>query len=58
MLLPNMLGLNLWKASKGKTILNDFIKIVNQSNCIPDKLWFDQGRELYNKLMQEVVRQW
>ena len=46
------------KASKGKTILNDFIKIVNQSNCIPDKLWFDQGRELYNKLMQEVVRQW
>ena len=38
---------------KGKTVLNAFIEIVNESNCKPNKLWVDQGREFYNKLMQE-----
>ena len=38
---------------KGKTVLNAFIKIVNQSNHKPIKLWVDQGREFYNKLRQE-----
>ena len=37
----------------GRTVLNAFIEIVNESNCQPNKLWVDQGRELYNKLMQE-----
>ena len=32
---------------------NAFIKIVNESNHKPNKLWVDQERELYNKLMQE-----
>ena len=41
------------KDKKGKTVLNAFIKIVNESNCKPNKLWVDQGREFYNKLMQE-----
>ena len=27
------------------------MEIVNESNCKPKKLWVDQGRELYNKLM-------
>ena len=29
------------------------MEIVNESNCKPKKLWVDQGRELYNKLMPE-----
>ena len=32
---------------------NDFIEIVNGSNCKPNKLLVDQWREFYNKLMQE-----
>ena len=41
------------KEKKGKTVLNAFIEIVNESNRKPNKLWVDQGREFYNKLMQE-----
>ena len=41
------------KDKKGKTVLNAFIEIVNESNRKPNKLWVDQGREFYNKLMQE-----
>ena len=29
------------------------MEIVNESNCKPNKLWVDRGREFYNKLMQE-----
>ena len=38
---------------KGKTVLNAFIKIVNESNRKPNKLWVDQEREFYNKPIQE-----
>ena len=38
---------------KAKTVLNSLMEIVNECNCKPNKLWFDQGREFYNKLMQE-----
>ena len=41
------------KDKKGKTVLNAFIEIVNESNQKPNKLWLDQGRELYNKIMQD-----
>ena len=41
------------KDKKGKTVLNAFIEIVNESNRKPNKLWVDQGREFYKKLMQE-----
>ena len=27
------------KDKKGKTILNPFVEIVNESNCKPNKLW-------------------
>ena len=40
------------KDKKSKTVLNVFIEIVNESNREPNKLWVDQGREFYNKLMQ------
>ena len=39
------------KDKKGKTVLNAFIEIKNESNWKPNKLQFDQGREFYNKLM-------
>ena len=33
------------KDKKGKTVLNAFIEIVNESNRKPNKLWIDQGGE-------------
>ena len=41
------------KDKKDKTVVNAFIEIVNETNCKPNKLWVDQRREFYNKLMQE-----
>ena len=43
----------LFQDKKGKTFLNAFIEIVNESNHKPNKLWIDQGRAFYNKHMQE-----
>ena len=53
MILLIMCGLKLSKIKKSKTVLNTFIEIANESNRKPNKLWVDQGREIYNKLMQE-----
>ena len=56
----NMHGLNKpLKDKKRKRVLNAFIKIVDKSNCKPNKLWVDQGREFYNKkqTFARVVRQ-
>ena len=41
------------KDKKGEIVFNAFIERVNEYNRKPNKLWFDQGREFYNKLMQE-----
>ena len=35
------------KDKKAKIVLNAFIETVNESNCKPNKLWVDQGREFY-----------
>ena len=43
------------KYKNGRTVFNDFIKLVNESNHKPNKLWIDQGREFYNKRMQECL---
>ena len=40
------------KDENGKTVLNAFIKMLNESNGKPNKLWVDKGREFYNTLMQ------
>ena len=40
------------KDKKGKAVLNTFFEIAKESNRKPNKLWVDQGRELYNILMQ------
>ena len=42
------------KDKKGKTVLNAFLEIVNESNIKPNKLWVVQGRELFEKLMQQL----
>ena len=44
------------KYKKGKTVVNAFIEIVNESNRKPNKLWIDQRKEFYNKLMQEWLK--
>ena len=38
------------KDKNGKTVLNAFVEIVNESNCKPNELWVDQGKEFYFKL--------
>ena len=35
-----------------KPVPHVFIEIVKKSNCKPNKLWIDQGREFNNSLMQ------
>ena len=42
-----------WERKKGKTVLIAFIEMVNKCNRKPNKLWVDQEREFYNKLMQK-----
>ena len=49
-----MHGLKPLKYKKGKTILIAFVKIVNKSNHKLSKSWIDQGRKVFNKLMQEI----
>ena len=41
------------KNKKGKPVLNAFIERVNESNRKSSKLWVDQGREFYKKIMQK-----
>ena len=53
MLSPNMHGLSFWKIKKAKTVLHGFIVMVNESKKCPHKSWLDQGKEIYNKLMQK-----
>ena len=43
------------KDKKSKTVLNAFIEMVNEFNCKPNNLWFDQGKK-YNKHMQEKLK--
>ena len=40
------------KVIKGITITNTFQKILDQSNCKPNKIWVNKGREFYNRLMK------
>ena len=41
------------KDKKGKSVLYSFMEIVNESNHKQNKLWVDQGREFYKKLIKE-----
>ena len=44
---------NRLKDKKGKTVLNAFIEIINESNNKSNTIWVGQGREFYNKFGQE-----
>ena len=39
------------KDKKGKTVLNAFTETRRESDRNTNKLWVDQGREFYNKVM-------
>ena len=41
------------KDKKAKTVLHGFIQLVNEFKFKPNKLWADQGKELFNGLMQK-----
>ena len=41
------------KDAKAKTILHGFIKVVNESKRIPNKLRIDWGRKFYNYLVEK-----
>ena len=43
----------LCQIKKAKTVLDGLIRIVNESKCIPNKLWADQGKEFSNKPMEK-----
>ena len=51
----NTCGLNLQeiKKKKSRTVHDEFIDTVNESNCKPNKLCVYQRRKFYNKSMQE-----
>ena len=42
----------LLKDKKGITITNAFQKILDESNCKPNKIWVDKGNKFYNKSMK------
>ena len=39
------------KDKKGITIINAFQKILDESNCKPNKIWVDKGIEFINEIM-------
>ena len=41
------------KDKKAKTVFHSFIEIVKKAIRKPNMLWFDQGKELHNNLMQK-----
>ena len=44
------------KDKKGITITNAFQKILNESNRKPNKIWVDNGNELYNRSMKSFLQ--
>ena len=47
------------KDKKGIKIGNAFQKILDESNCKPNKLWVDGGSEFYNRLMKSwLEKKW
>ena len=42
----------LLKDKKGIAITNAFQKILDESNCKPNKIWVDKGSEFYNRYLK------
>ena len=45
------------KDKTGKTVLDAFKQIVNSSGRKPDHIWVDEGKEFYNKHMDEWIKE-
>ena len=45
------------KDKTGKTVLDAFKQIVNSSGRKPDHIWVDEGKEFYNKQMDEWIKE-
>ena len=45
------------KDKTGKTVLEAFKQIVNSSGRKPDHIWVDEGKEFYNKQMDEWIKE-
>ena len=45
------------KDKTGKTVLGAFKQIVNSSGRKPDHIWVDEGKEFYNKDMDEWIKE-
>ena len=46
----------LWKIKKGITITNAFQKVLNESDCKPNKIWGDKGTRFYNRSMESWLQ--
>ena len=44
------------KDKKGITITNAFQKILDKSNCKPNKIWLDKGIEFYNRSVKSFLQ--
>ena len=44
------------KYEKGSAITNSFQKILDESNCKPNKIWVDKGSEFYNRSMKSWLK--
>ena len=44
------------KDKKGTSIVNAFKKIVSKGQRKPNKIWFDQVSEFYNKLFTDFLK--
>ena len=45
------------KDKSATSTLNAFKNIVNESNRMPKKIWVDQGKEFYNKTLDEWLKE-
>ena len=45
------------KDKTGKTVLDAFKKIVEASNRKPKHIWVDQGKEFYNRNINEWIKE-
>ena len=43
------MGYSFKKKKKGSTITNVFQKVLNESNCKPNKVWVHKGSTFYNR---------
>ena len=44
------------KGKKGTNIVHAFKKILSDSNRKPNKIWFDQGSQFYNKSFKDFLK--